>query len=78
VKDVESKRPMPSHSLRGFERIHLKRGESKRVTFRLKPADDFAYYDEARRAYAVEPGEFEIQVGASSRDIRLKTRVRVD
>ena len=78
VKDVLSKRPMPVHSLHGFERIHLKRGESKSVTFRLKPADDFAHYDEARRAYAVEPGEFEIQVGASSRDIRLKTRVRVD
>ena len=78
VKDVESKLKMPLHSLRGFERVHLKRGESKTLLFQLKPADDFAYYDEAKRAYAVEPGEFEIQIGASSRDIRLKTKLRVE
>jgi len=78
VKDVESRLPMPLHSLRGFERVHLKRGETKTLSFQLKPADDFAHYDEAKRAYAVEPGEFEVQVGASSRDIRLKTRVRVE
>jgi beta-glucosidase len=78
VKDVQSRLPMPLHSLRGFERVHLKRGESKPLVFSLKPADDFGYYDEAKRAYAVEPGEFEIQIGASSRDIRLKTRLRVE
>jgi beta-glucosidase len=78
LRDVESKLPMPRKQLRGFERVNLKRGESKTVTFRLVPAEDFVYYDEAKRAYAVEPGEFEIQIGASSRDIRLATRVRVE
>jgi hypothetical protein len=47
------------------------------VSFRLKPADDFTHYDVARRAYRAEPGVYEIQVGASSRDIRLAGRVRV-
>ena len=37
----------------------------------------FAYYDETRKAMAVAPGEYELQVGASSRDIRLTGRVRV-
>lgn len=78
VSDVESKRPMPIKELRGFERLHLKRGEERRVSFRLRPADDFTHYDEARKAYAVEPGDFEIQIGASSQDVRLRGRVRVE
>ena len=69
--------PMPLHELRGFERVPLRPGEERRVSFRLKPADDFTHYDVARRAYRAEPGVYEIQVGASSRDIRLAGRVRV-
>ncbi|HEY7515154.1 MAG TPA: glycoside hydrolase family 3 C-terminal domain-containing protein, partial [Vicinamibacteria bacterium] len=78
VRDVESQRPMPVKQLRGFERIALGRGESRTVTFPLVPERDFAYYDEVRKAFAVEPGEFEVQVGASSHDIRLLGRVSVD
>ena len=50
---------------------------AERVTFRLRPVDDFAYYDETRKAFAVEPGLYELGVGASSRDIRQRVRVRV-
>jgi beta-glucosidase len=78
VRDVASPLPMPVKQLRGFERIHLAAGEERRVTFRLSPIRDFAIYDAARKAFAVEPGEFEIQLGASSRDVRLTGRVRVD
>jgi beta-glucosidase len=42
------------------------------------PERDLAHYDEARKAFAVEPGEFEIEVGASSRDIRLRSRLSVE
>ena len=78
VRDVESSRPMPLKALRGFQRIALKRGESRRVTFTLVPDRDFAYYDEDKKGFAVEPGEFEVQLGASSRDVRLTGRVRVE
>ena len=78
VRDVESRLPMPIKQLRGFSRIHLKRGESRNVSFQLVPARDFSYYDPAQKGFAVEPGEFEIQVGGSSRDIRLTRRVRVE
>jgi len=78
VRDIESRLPMPIRQLRGFERLSLERGEERRVTFRLTPAADFAYYDAARESYAVEPGEFAIEVGASSRDIRLSRRIRVE
>jgi beta-glucosidase len=77
ARAVEPKRPMPVKDLRGFARLTLKPGEERDVRFELQPADAFAYYDEARKALAVEPGEYELQVGASSGDIRLTGRVRV-
>jgi beta-glucosidase len=40
--------------------------------------EDFARYDPASRAWTVDAGEYEVQVGASSADIRLTTRVRVE
>ena len=64
-------------NLRGFERVRLAPGEQKRVRFTLVPERDFASYDEARKAYAVAPGAFEIEVGASSADLRLRGRVTV-
>jgi beta-glucosidase len=64
--------------LRGFERLSLKAAEQRRVRFTLIPERDLAAYDETRKALVVEPGEFEIEVGASSRDLRLRGRVSVD
>jgi beta-glucosidase len=78
ARDVEAAAPAAIRELRGFERVHLKAGERMRVQFRLMPERDLAHYDEARKAFAVEPGEFEIEVGASSRDLRLRGRVRVE
>jgi beta-glucosidase len=63
--------------LRGFERITLKPGETRRVEFTLTPDRDLIYYDAGRKAYAVEPGAYEIQIGASSRDIRQKAPLTV-
>jgi beta-glucosidase len=77
IRDVESKLPMPIKQLKGFERIALKAGESKIVTMKLTPNQDMCYYDVKKSNYAVEPGDFEIQVGASSQDIRLKGTVTV-
>jgi beta-glucosidase len=77
ARAVAPKLPMPIKSLRGFERVALPPGQKRRVTFRLNPADDLSHYDEGRQAFAVDPGEYELQVGASSHDIRLAGRVRV-
>jgi len=57
--------------LRGFQRVNLQPGEEKRVSFDIAPRIDLRYYDDAHRAYAVDPGRYEVQVGASSADIRL-------
>jgi beta-glucosidase len=68
---------MPIEQLRGFARVTLQPGERKRVTFRLRPVDDFGYYDEGGKSFAVDPGPYELRVGASSQDIRQRMRVRV-
>jgi beta-glucosidase len=46
--------------------------------FTLVPERDLSYYDEEEQGFVVEPGEFEIQLGASSRDVRLASRIRVE
>ena len=78
VREVEPKPEGAIRTLRGFERVRVAAGEQARVRFRLLPERDLAHYDEALRAFAVEPGAFEIEAGASSRDIRLRARVTVE
>jgi beta-glucosidase len=77
VKHLKSTLPMPVRSLRGFSRVALQPGEEKRVTFTLTPSADFAHYDVAKKAYAVEPGAYGVEVGASSGDLRLTGEVNV-
>jgi beta-glucosidase len=72
LKPLDPKRPRALKDLRGIERVSLKPGESRQVTFTVQPARDLAIYDPAKKDYAVDPGKFEVQVGASSTDIRAK------
>ena len=78
VRDVESSLPMPIKQLRGFQRIALEKGEQKTVIFKLHAETDLCYYDATRQQYSVEPGAFEIQLGASSTDIRQKSSITVE
>ena len=68
--------PRPKHELRGFERISLEPGQTKTVTLAV-PAEKLAYWDEANDKFVVEPGEYEIQIGASSADIRAREKVTI-
>jgi beta-glucosidase len=77
VRAVAPSVPMPLKELRGFQRIALKPGEQKQVRFQITAAADMTRYDEGRKAYVVDPGNYEIEVGASSRDIRQRAQVRV-
>ncbi|MGN6420052.1 MAG: glycoside hydrolase family 3 N-terminal domain-containing protein [Pseudobacter sp.] len=70
LKDRISSVTQYETQLRGFERIHLQPGETKTVRFQLSP-DDLALLDKDMN-WTVEPGEFEVQIGSSSTDIRLK------
>ena len=74
VGDCAASVPRPEKELKGYERITLAPGERKRVEIALD-SDAFAYYDMNRHDLRLEPGEFTISVGASSRDIRLKDTI---
>ncbi len=63
--------------LRGFTRVTLQPGEERDVSFAFTPQTDLKYYDDSKRAYAVDAGEYEVQIGASSADIRLRQRFAV-
>lgn len=67
----------PLKELKGFEKVELKPGEAKKVMFRLD-SRAFSYYCEEIGDWYAESGEYEIMVGASSADIRLKDSVYVN
>jgi beta-glucosidase len=70
IRDVVSSATRPVKELKGFQKVTLRRGEKKTVTFDITP-DLLAFYDVSMK-YVVEPGEFFIMVGNSSRDQDLK------
>ena len=59
----------PLKELKGFEKIYLKPGEEKAVTFTVKP-DDLKFYDDKTGSWRAEPGKFNAYIGSSSADIR--------
>jgi beta-glucosidase len=76
VHDGHSKIDRPAHELKGFKRVELKAGESQTVAFTLG-RDAFSYWSPETKGWVADPGTFEIQVGASSRDIRLKASLEL-
>jgi beta-glucosidase len=70
-RHVNSAVPQPKLALCGFARVPLKRSESKTVTIEV-PAERLRYWDTEKKQYVVEPGDYEILIGAASDDIRLK------
>ena len=73
VRDDECSVPRPDKELKAFRKIHLDPGQSVRVEFTLSRRD-LSFYCEQSLAWRAEPGSFEILVGSSSRDIRLRQR----
>ena len=76
VHDVKHSVAKPIHELHGFAKIMLKPGETGQVQFTLDERA-FAHYDPIAQDWLIESGEFEIQLGSSSRDLRLKETVKV-
>lgn len=66
----------PVKELKGFKKVFLKPGESRRITLDI-PVSSFAFYSEAQSQFVVEPGEFILQLGASASDIKQKISVEV-
>jgi beta-glucosidase len=75
VRDLVSSVTRPVKELKGFQKVKLQPGETKTVTFDLTP-ESLAFYD-LDMNYVVEPGEFEIMVGNSSRDEDLQRTILI-
>lgn len=76
VSDKTGVEVRPEKELKGFEKVFLKAGESKKVTFKLDKRS-FAFWNTDIKEWYAPSGTYEIKIGASSRDIRLTTEVDV-
>lgn len=70
IRDMVGSVARPVKELKGFERIHLKKGESRTVSFDIT-AEQLKFYNSALD-WVCEPGEFEVMVGGNSRDVQTK------
>lgn len=71
VKDCKASVPRPLKELKGYEKVFLKKGETKRITILLNE-DAFSFYDTDKKNFVIEKGDFEILVGPSSSELPLK------
>jgi beta-glucosidase len=77
VSDPVAAVARPPRELKAFAKISLEPGAGQEVTFTLT-ARDLSYWSAIHRRWVLEPGEFRIGVGASSRDIRLSAAITVE
>ena len=71
IHDVRSSVDRPYKELKGFKRVSLKKGESKTVSLRIDKSA-LSFYDVKSKSWVAEPGKFDVLVGSSSKDIKLK------
>jgi beta-glucosidase len=69
IHDIESTVSRPPKELKGFTKVYLEPGETRTVSFRLDMRS-LSFYDPENKRWLAEPGEFEILIGSSSRDVR--------
>jgi beta-glucosidase len=68
IRDMVGSISRPVKELKGFQKVTLKKGESKTLTFRLAP-DDLKFYNNDLK-FVSEPGDFQVFVGGNSRDVQ--------
>jgi beta-glucosidase len=69
LRDLVGTSTRPVKELKGFQKITLKKGESRQLTFHLS-ADDLKFYNDDLK-FVAEPGEFQVMVGGNSRDVQM-------
>ena len=75
-RHMNSARPQPKLALCGFARIRLQASQGARFTMDI-PAERFRSWDTTKKQYTVEPGDYEVLVGAASDDIRLRVPLKI-
>jgi len=76
VSKAGSKVPRAVKELKAFKKVFLKAGESNTVVLEV-PVSSFAYYDETKNDWNVEPGIYTLLLGSSSRDIKGEVKIKV-
>jgi beta-glucosidase len=70
IHDIYASISRPVKELKGFQRVFLKKGESKEVTFQITP-DLLKFYNQDLN-YVLEPGDFDVMIGPDSSDKNLQ------
>jgi beta-glucosidase len=71
ISDINSSVIRPQKELKGFAKVELNPGETKSVSMKIDKSS-LSFYDEKAKSFITEPGEFEVLIGSSSSDIKLK------
>jgi len=77
VRDIKASVDRPNKELKAFAKIAMLSGQTKQAELFLK-RDAFAFFSPKQKRWIVEPGEFELLIGSSSRDIRLRGKIKVE
>ena len=76
ARSMDAAIKVPINQLKQFQRVTLSPGENKTLTFKI-PASGLSFYDIKTNKFETQPGRWEIQIGSSSKDIRLKKIVTI-
>lgn len=76
VSDTHARIPRPPKELKGFAKVNLRPGETRRVVVRLD-GRAFSFYDAAAKRWQIDAGDFDILVGRSSEQIELRGKTKV-
>ena len=77
LRRVNKNDDQPIKELKGFKRISIKKGNTKNLSFILS-RKELEYWDEKQRAYVVYPGDYELMIGSSSEDIKLRYNFNIN
>jgi beta-glucosidase len=75
-RHIKSALPQAKLALCAFARVHIPKGKTAPVVMEI-PVERFRYWDMLKKQYTVEPGGYELMLGAASDDIRLRLPVSV-
>jgi len=75
-RHVKSAVPQPKLALCGFERVHVPAGQTEKTMIEI-PVERFRYWDTTKKQYVVEPGNYELLLGAASDDIRQRLPFKI-
>jgi beta-glucosidase len=76
VHDLECSVMRPTKELKAFQKIEIEAGKTKNVSLTID-VEDLAFFDESSNSWLVEPGEFKLLIGTSSRNIAQEIIISV-